>query len=113
MARARTDDHYEQLRVQPSAAPYRPRQDAGDDPGKGNPQRRLTLICEMSENTSRGHTEQRLKATEERFRIAQIEGGIGWFEWNLMTGAGDGAPPVAPPFGFGPGNPPPTYSVWG
>ena len=27
--------------------------------------------------------EQRLKATEERFRIAQVAGGIGWFEWDL------------------------------
>jgi hypothetical protein len=41
----------------------------------------------MSEE--RGHRDQiaqRLEATEERFRIAQVAGGVGWFEWDLSTG---------------------------
>ena len=25
------------------------------------------------------------RGTEERFRIAQVAGGIGWFEWDLAT----------------------------
>jgi PAS domain S-box-containing protein len=66
----------------------------------------------MSENESRGHTEQRLKPTEERFRIAQIAGGIGWFEWDLMTDAWDWTPHVAILFGFDPETPRPQLADW-
>ena len=54
--------------------------------------------------------EQRLKATEERFRIAQVAGGIGWFEWDLMTDAWEWTPHVAVLFGFDPDTPRPTSS---
>ena len=57
----------------------------------------------MSEDTSRrDHIELRLKETEERFRIAQVAGGIGWFEWDLMTDAWQWTPHVAVLFGFDP-----------
>ena len=47
----------------------------------------------VSEDSSRrDQIEQRLKATEERFRIAQVAGGIGWFEWDLVTDAWECTP---------------------
>src|SRR5256885_2250485 len=63
----------------------------------------------MSEDRPcRDRTEQRLKATEERFRIAQVAGGIGWFEWDLGTDAWEWTPHVAVLFGFDPETPRPT-----
>jgi PAS domain S-box-containing protein len=44
--------------------------------------------------------EQRLRATEERFRLAQTAGGVGWFEWDLTSDSWEWAPPVAAAFGF-------------
>ena len=43
----------------------------------------------------REHIERRLRATEERFRLAQIASGIGWFEWDLVTDAWEWTPHVA------------------
>jgi hypothetical protein len=47
------------------------------------------------DRSRRDEIEQRLKATEERFRIAQVTGGIGWFEWDLVTDAWECTPHVA------------------
>jgi PAS domain S-box-containing protein len=67
----------------------------------------------MSEERSGGdQIEQRLKATEERFRIAQVAGGIGWFEWDLMTDAWEWTPHVAVLFGFDPETPRPLFAGW-
>jgi PAS domain S-box-containing protein len=67
----------------------------------------------MSEDTSgRNQIEQRLKATEERFRIAQVAGGIGWFEWDLVTDAWECTPHVAVLFGFDPETPRPLFADW-
>ena len=59
-----------------------------------------------------GQIEQRLKATEERFRIAQVAGGIGWFEWDLVTDAWECSTHVAVLFGFDPGRPRPLFTDW-
>src|SRR5438105_10133110 len=56
--------------------------------------------------------EQRLKATEERFLIAQVAGGIGWFEWDLVTDAWEWTPHVAILFGFDPETPRPRFAEW-
>src|SRR5438270_8989721 len=64
------------------------------------------------ERSSRDQIEQRLKATEERFRIAQVAGGIGWFEWDLMTDAWEWTPHVAVLFGFDPETPRPLFAGW-
>ena len=68
----------------------------------------------MSEDRSsdQDHIEQRLKATEERFRIAQVAGGIGWFEWDLVTDALEWTPHVAVLFGFDPQTPRPQQADW-
>ena len=67
----------------------------------------------MSEDSSRrDQIEQRLKATEERFRIAQVAGGIGWFEWDLVTDAWECTPHVAFLFGFDPETPRPLFADW-
>ena len=67
----------------------------------------------MSEERSgRDQIEQRLKATEERFRIAQVAGGIGWFEWDLVTDAWEWTPHVAVLFGFDPETPRPLFADW-
>lgn len=68
----------------------------------------------MSENRSSrpDHIEQRLKATEERLRIAQVAGGIGWFEWDLLTDAWEWTPYVAVLFGFDPQSPRPQLADW-
>src|SRR5689334_5387061 len=67
----------------------------------------------MNEDTSRrDQIEQRLKATEERFRIAQVAGGIGWFEWDLVTDAWEWTSHVAALFGFDPEAPRPLFADW-
>jgi PAS domain-containing protein len=60
----------------------------------------------------RDQIEQRLKATEERFRIAQVAGGIGWFEWDLVTDAWEWTPHVAVLFGLDPATPRPRFADW-
>jgi PAS domain S-box-containing protein len=67
----------------------------------------------MSEESSnRDQIEQRLKAIEERFRIAQVAGGVGWFEWDLVTDAWEWTPHVAVLFGFDPETPRPLFADW-
>jgi PAS domain S-box-containing protein len=67
----------------------------------------------MNEDQSRrDDIEQRLQATEERFRIAQVAGGIGWFEWDLETGAWAWTSYVAVLFGFDPETPRPQWADW-
>ena len=64
------------------------------------------------ERDHRDQIAQRLEATEERFRIAQVAGGIGWFEWDLSTGEWVWTPYVAVLFGFDPQMPRPAFSDW-
>jgi PAS domain S-box-containing protein len=67
----------------------------------------------MNKDSSRaGQIEHRLKATEERFRIAQVAGGIGWFEWDLVTDTWECSTHVAVLFGFDPGTPRPLFTDW-
>ena len=66
----------------------------------------------MSEQRSAGRIDQRLKATEERFRIAQVAGGIGWFEWDLETDRWEWTPHVAVLFGFDPETSRPEFADW-
>jgi PAS domain S-box-containing protein len=67
----------------------------------------------MSEDRSQqNQIAQRLRATEERFRIAQVAGGIGWFEWDLATNDWEWTPHVAVLFGFDPGMPRPAFDDW-
>jgi PAS domain S-box-containing protein len=65
----------------------------------------------MSAQRSAGRIDRRLKATEERFRIAQV-GGIGWFEWDLETDRWEWTPHVAALFGFDPETPRPEFADW-
>ena len=60
----------------------------------------------------REHIERRLRATEERFRLAQIASGVGWFEWDLSTNEWEWTPPIAVLFGFDPGAPRSQFSDW-
>jgi len=53
-----------------------------------------------------------LRGTEERFRIAQAAGGIGWFEWALATNTWEWTPHVAVLFGFNPETPRPSFANW-
>jgi len=62
--------------------------------------------------TKKDRIERRLEATEERFRIAQVAGGIGWFEWDLETDAWACTPHVAVLFGFDPETPRPGFADW-
>ncbi|MBV8841903.1 MAG: PAS domain S-box protein, partial [Bryobacterales bacterium] len=67
----------------------------------------------MSEDRfHRDRIEQRLNATEERFRIAQAAGGIGWFEWDLETDAWECTSHVAALFGFDPVTPRRIFADW-
>ncbi len=67
----------------------------------------------MSEDgAGKGQIAQRLEATEERVRIAQVAGGIGWFEWNLVTDEWEWTPHVAVLFGFDPQTPRPAFADW-
>jgi PAS domain S-box-containing protein len=60
----------------------------------------------------RDRIERRLRATEERFRLAQVASGIGWFEWNLTTNVWEWTPPLVAMFGFGNDAPGPSFSDW-
>ncbi|MFZ2005391.1 MAG: PAS domain S-box protein [Stellaceae bacterium] len=53
-----------------------------------------------------------LRGTEERLRMAQVAGGIGWFEWDLETDTWEWTPHVAVLFGFDPEFPRPTFADW-
>jgi signal transduction histidine kinase/CheY-like chemotaxis protein len=67
----------------------------------------------MSDDRSRREQiERRLRATEERLRLAQAAGGIGWFEWNLTTDEWEATPHVAALFGFDPANPRRHFAEW-
>src|ERR1051325_2047480 len=67
----------------------------------------------MNENLAdRRPVERRLRETEERFRIAQIAGGIGWFEWDLRTEQWDWTSPVASLFGFDATEPRSEFAAW-
>ncbi len=60
----------------------------------------------------RDHIERRLRATEERFRLAQIASGVGWFEWDLSTNEWEWTPHIAVLFGFDPEAPSTKFSDW-
>src|ERR1700682_6230799 len=64
------------------------------------------------ERANEGQIAKRLEATEERFRIAQVAGGIGWFEWDLSTNKWEWMPPVAVLFWFDPRTPRPAFRDW-
>jgi PAS domain S-box-containing protein len=67
----------------------------------------------MNEETSGPDSiKQRLRASEEQFRIAQVAGGIGWFEWDLITDAWKWTAHVAALFGFDPETPRPVFADW-
>jgi hypothetical protein len=57
-------------------------------------------------------TESRLRATEERFRLAQMAGGIGTFELDLAANAWEWTPQIAVLFGFDPKTPRPAFGDW-
>ncbi|HZK89386.1 MAG TPA: ATP-binding protein [Stellaceae bacterium] len=60
----------------------------------------------------RDRIERRLRATEERFRLAQAAGGIGWFEWDLSSDEWEWTQPVARLFGFGANGPGRSFADW-
>ena len=60
----------------------------------------------------REHIERRLRATEERFRLAQIASGVGWFEWDLSSSEWEWAPHIAVLFGFDPEVASANFSDW-
>src|SRR5919112_3602670 len=64
------------------------------------------------ERSDRQQIERRLRETEERFRVAQAAGGIGWFEWDLTTDAWAATAPVATLFGIAAGERRPRFGDW-
>lgn len=60
----------------------------------------------------RDETARTSRGTEERFRIAQVAGGIGWFEWDLATNTWEWTPHVAVLFGFDPETSRPSFADW-
>src|ERR1700722_9486763 len=54
----------------------------------------------------------RLRATEERFQLAQEAGGIGLFEWDLTTDEWEWTPHLAVLFGFDPNTVPRSFIDW-
>ena len=64
------------------------------------------------ERPDREQIESRLRETEERFRVAQVASGIGWFEWDLTTDAWEWTSPVASLFGFDPTERRAAFAAW-
>ncbi|HEX5321253.1 MAG TPA: GAF domain-containing protein [Stellaceae bacterium] len=60
----------------------------------------------------RDHIEQRLRRIEERFRLAQVASGIGWFEWDLSTDEWEWTPYIAELFGLNPDEARPCFADW-
>jgi PAS domain S-box-containing protein len=56
--------------------------------------------------------ERLLHASEQRFRIAETAGGIGWFQWNLVTNEWECTPQVAILFGFDLATPRRFFTEW-
>jgi PAS domain S-box-containing protein len=68
--------------------------------------------AEPDDRSAREQIERRLHASEERLRLAQAAGGVGWFEWDLATNQWEWTPHVAVLFGFDPETPRPTFADW-
>jgi PAS domain S-box-containing protein len=67
----------------------------------------------MSEGSSRQEQiERKLITTEERFRVVQAAGGIGWFEWDLATNEWEWTPHTAVLFGYDPEKPRRSFGEW-
>jgi PAS domain S-box-containing protein len=64
------------------------------------------------ERPDRQQFDRRLWEAQERFRVALTAGGIGWFGWDLATGAWEWTAPVAALFGFAADEPRPHFSDW-
>jgi hypothetical protein len=56
--------------------------------------------------------EARLRASEERFRLAQMAGGIGTFDLDLRSNAWEWTPQTAALFGFDFRAPKPSFADW-
>src|SRR3984893_17693623 len=56
--------------------------------------------------------EARLRASEERFRLAQMAGGIGIFELDLASNEWEWTPQIAVLFGFDPDTAAPSFADW-
>ncbi len=54
--------------------------------------------------TERRRTSAKLKASEERYALAQRAANIGSWDWNIITGKLHWSDTIEPMFGFGPGN---------
>src|SRR4051794_2256299 len=66
----------------------------------------------IDERSDQQQIERRLQETEERFRVAQAAGGIGWFEWDLSTDAWAATAPVASLFGLAAEEQRPSFVDW-
>jgi PAS domain S-box-containing protein len=54
----------------------------------------------------------RLRASEDRFRLAQMAGGIGTFELDLISNQWEWTPQIAVLFGFDPETREPSFAAW-
>ena len=73
-------------------------------------QNRLPVMSD--DRAPREEVERPLRATEDRFRLAQEAGGIGFFEWHLATTTWEWTPNIAVLFGFDPKTPKPSFAEW-
>ena len=63
----------------------------------------LRMIGMVADITERKRTEEALRASEERLRLAQQAAHIGSFEWNVQTGANTWTPELEAMYGLKPG----------
>jgi two-component system cell cycle sensor histidine kinase/response regulator CckA len=62
--------------------------------------------------TDRKRSEEALRQSEERLRLAQQVGGIGTFEWNVQTGVDTWTPELEAIYGLPPGGFPGKQAAW-
>ena len=60
----------------------------------------------------RDDLEARLRASEERLRLAETAGGIATFELDLTTNEWEWTPQIAALFGLDPRTPKPSFADW-
>lgn len=72
----------------------------------------VMVLCSVVDISQRQQAEARLRASEERLRLAQQAAHVGAFEWNVQTGVNTWTPELEAMHGLPPGGFPGTQAAW-
>src|ERR1700730_13185532 len=114
MARARTDDHHQLLRLQSSPAAHCPWQNAGNDGSESDPNRQQDRAASpmTDKKRKRGTAKMQVPASYETLQRAEAASRIGAFELDLTSKHWVWSPQVAALFGLDPQSAPSRFDEW-